>query len=172
MGISMENRLNRYAKPQGSNDWGEDSIIRCRNNDDDVMVTVVCITYNHELYIAEALESFVSQITNFKFKVFVGDDCSTDSTPKIVQKYAEKYPDIIVPFLREENMGGMGKRNLISSKSSLIIWRNIQIIGFVFAKHGFRRQKIGIFLHITLQMMTEKGLSPIANRGTVSLRHR
>ena len=109
----MENRLDRYAKPQGSNDWSEDSIIRCRNNVDDVMVTVVCITYNHELYIAEALESFVSQITNFKFLVFVGDDCSTDSTPKIVQQYAEKYPDTIVPFLREENMGGMGKRNLI-----------------------------------------------------------
>lgn len=82
-----------------------------RTNAEGVMVTVVCITYNHELYIRDALDSFVRQKTNFKFKVFVGEDCGPDSTAEIVKEYAEKYPDIIVPFLREENMGA--QRNLI-----------------------------------------------------------
>ena len=39
-------------------------------------VQVVCITYNHEKYIAEALNSFVRQNTNFPYEVLVGDDCS------------------------------------------------------------------------------------------------
>lgn len=78
---------------------------------DNTMVTVVCITYNHEKYIAQALDSFVAQKTNFKFKVFVGEDCGPDGTADIVRQYAQRYPDIIVPFLREENMGA--QRNLI-----------------------------------------------------------
>ena len=93
-------------------EWSQACIDKCRDNDD-TMVTICCITYNHGPYIAEALESFVRQKTNFKFKVFVGDDASTDETPDIVRAYAESFPDIIVPFCHEENLGGMGKRNLI-----------------------------------------------------------
>ena len=75
------------------------------------MVTVVCITYNQEQFIAEALESFVAQKTDFRFQIFVGEDCGTDGTKDIVLDYAERYPDLIVPFIREENMGA--QRNLI-----------------------------------------------------------
>lgn len=78
---------------------------------DGTIVTVVCITYAHEKFIAQALDSFLMQKTNFKFKVFVGEDCGPDGTADIVREYAEKYPDIIVPFIREENMGA--QRNLI-----------------------------------------------------------
>ena len=80
-------------------------------DNDDTMVTVVCITYKHEEYIAQALDSFLMQKTDFKFKVFVGEDCGPDRTADIVREYAAKYPDIIVPFIREENMGA--QRNLI-----------------------------------------------------------
>ena len=104
--------LRRYAKPHNRDDWGLEAKLKCNSNDD-TMVTVVCITYNHEDFIADALESFLLQETDFKFKVFVGDDCSTDRTPEIVKVYAEEFPDIIVPFCREENLGGLGKRNLI-----------------------------------------------------------
>lgn len=78
---------------------------------DGTMVTVVCITYKHEEFIAQALDSFLMQKTNFKFKVFVGEDHGPDGTADIVRDYAQRYPDIIVPFLREENMGA--QRNLI-----------------------------------------------------------
>ena len=72
---------------------------------DGTMVTVVCVTYNHEQYIAEALDSFLMQKTNFKFKVFVGEDCGSDRTADIVREYAARYPDIVVPFIREKNLG-------------------------------------------------------------------
>lgn len=78
---------------------------------DGTMVTVVCITYKHEEFIAQALDSFLMQKTNFKFKVFVGEDHGPDGTADIVRDYARRYPDIIVPFLREENMGA--QRNLV-----------------------------------------------------------
>ncbi len=78
---------------------------------DDTAVTVCCITYNHEHLIRQALDSFLMQKTNFKFKVFVGEDNGPDGTADVIREYAEKYPDIIVPFLRTENMGA--QTNLI-----------------------------------------------------------
>lgn len=75
------------------------------------MVTVVCITYKHENYIRQALDSFLMQKTNFPFKIFVGEDNGPDGTADIVKEYAEKYPDKIVAFLRKENMGA--QKNLV-----------------------------------------------------------
>lgn len=71
-------------------------------------VSVVCITYNHAAFLEDALESFVNQETDFPFEVIVHDDCSTDGTTDILRKYAEKYPDIIVPVYEEENCYSRG----------------------------------------------------------------
>ena len=71
--------------------------------DKNIMVSVICTTYNHEKYIERALKSFVTQNTNFCFEVLVHDDASTDSTAKIIEKYAKKYPKIIKPILQVEN---------------------------------------------------------------------
>lgn len=68
------------------------------------MVSVLCTAYNHQEYIAECLESFVKQKTDFQFEVLVNDDASTDSTAEIIRQYAEKYPDIIRPFYQEKNL--------------------------------------------------------------------
>lgn len=67
-------------------------------------VTVLCITYNHEKYIKQALDGFVMQKTNFPFEVIIGDDGSTDNNQNIIKEYAQKYPNIIKPILREKNI--------------------------------------------------------------------
>ena len=67
------------------------------------LVSIRCITYNHEKYIRDTLEGFVMQKTNFKFEVIVHDDASTDNTPSIIREYAERYPDIIKPIFETEN---------------------------------------------------------------------
>lgn len=67
------------------------------------LVSIRCITYNHEKYIRDALEGFVMQKTNFKFEAIVHDDASTDNTAAIIQEYAEKYPEIIKPIFETEN---------------------------------------------------------------------
>ena len=66
------------------------------SNKDDIQVSVCVVTYNQENYIAECLESLVTQQTSFKFEIIVGEDCSTDGTRAIVQQYVEQYPDLIV----------------------------------------------------------------------------
>lgn len=68
-----------------------------------LMVTIRCITYNHEPYIRQCLEGFVMQKTNFRFEAVVHDDASTDGTANIIREYAEKYPDIIKPIYETEN---------------------------------------------------------------------
>ncbi len=69
----------------------------------DIMVSVYCLAYNHEKYIRNALESFVSQKTDFKYEVIVHDDASTDKTADIIREYEEKYPEIIKPIYQSEN---------------------------------------------------------------------
>ena len=71
--------------------------------DERIMVSVICNAYNHESYIAEALQSFVDQKTSFKYEIIVHDDASTDGTADIIEKFAKKYPDKIVPLLETEN---------------------------------------------------------------------
>lgn len=74
-----------------------------------VMVTIRCVTYNHEPYIRQCLEGFVMQKTTFRFEAIVHDDASTDGTANIIREYAEKYPNVIKPIFETENQ--YSKRN-------------------------------------------------------------
>ena len=76
--------------------WGVD-------NADNPLVSVRCITYNHEPYIAQALDGFLMQKTNFPFEVIVHDDASTDKTADVIREYEKKYPKIIKPIYQTEN---------------------------------------------------------------------
>lgn len=76
------------------------------------LVSIVCITYNHAPYIRQAIENMVNQETDFDFEIIVHDDCSTDGTTDVVREFAEKYPDIIKPIIREKNIYSQGKNIL------------------------------------------------------------
>lgn len=69
-------------------------------------VSVCVITYNHEKYIRQCLQSIVDQETNFDFEVIVGEDCSTDGTRAIVEEFAERYPSIFRAIFQQTNTGG------------------------------------------------------------------
>ncbi len=70
-------------------------------------VSICVITYNHEQYIAEALDSVLKQETTFTKEIIIGEDCSTDSTREICKEYAQKYPGIIKLVPAEKNVGMM-----------------------------------------------------------------
>jgi hypothetical protein len=76
-------------------------------------VSVVTITYNQASFIAEALDSFVAQQTDFPVEFIVADDASTDGTTEIVAAYAERHPGLFRPILRPTNVG-IG-RNLVDA---------------------------------------------------------
>jgi len=67
------------------------------------LVSICCLTYNHEPYIKECIEGFLMQKTNFSFEVLIHDDASTDNTANIIRSYEKKYPDIIKPIYQTEN---------------------------------------------------------------------
>jgi glycosyltransferase involved in cell wall biosynthesis len=70
-----------------------------------ISVDVFMATYNHEKYIRQAIESFLNQKTDFKTRLIIGEDFSTDNTAEIVREYATRFPDKIVPLINERNMG-------------------------------------------------------------------
>ncbi len=66
-------------------------------------VDIALATFNHKDTIERAIRSCLEQKTNFKFRIIIGDDCSTDGTTDIVRKYAQNFPDVIVPKIRSFN---------------------------------------------------------------------
>lgn len=71
----------------------------------DCICTVLMISYNHAKYMRKAIESVIYQKTDYRYKIHVFDDASTDGTADIIREYAEKYPQLIVPFIAETNRG-------------------------------------------------------------------
>src|SRR5947209_5288872 len=68
-------------------------------------VSVVSITYNHEPYIRETLDGFIAQKTDVPVEFIIADDASTDGTHTIIKEYADRYPTLFRPMLRNENIG-------------------------------------------------------------------
>lgn len=68
-------------------------------------LSVLMITYNHEPFIAHAIESALMQRVSFAYELVIGEDCSTDRTREIVTAYQQKFPDRIRLLTRERNLG-------------------------------------------------------------------
>ena len=77
---------------------------------DKPFVSINCITYNHEKYIADALDGFLIQKIDFPIEILVHDDASTDRTPEIIRSYEERYPNIIKPIYQKMNQYSQGKK--------------------------------------------------------------
>lgn len=71
----------------------------------ELLVSVLVITYNQEKFIGQALESILRQETNFEFEIVIGEDCSTDRTAEIIKCYENKHKDKIRCFFRKKNLG-------------------------------------------------------------------
>lgn len=69
-------------------------------------------SYNSERTIAAALESCLAQ-TYPNFEVVVVDDGSSDGSKEIIERYASRFPDVIVPILNNANSGASHAFNRI-----------------------------------------------------------
>lgn len=70
-----------------------------------VKVSVALLTYNHERYFAQAIESVLAQRVNFPYEIVIADDCSTDGAPAIIADYQRRFPDRIRVLPRPRNLG-------------------------------------------------------------------
>jgi glycosyltransferase involved in cell wall biosynthesis len=68
-------------------------------------VSVVLRTYDHARFIAQAIESVLIQRAPFPFELVIGEDCSSDGTRPIVERYAHQRPEIVRAVLPEHNLG-------------------------------------------------------------------
>lgn len=68
-------------------------------------VSIAMVTYRHERFLAEAIESVLNQRTTFDFELVIGDDCSPDRTAEIAREYAAKYPDRVRLYEQPRNLG-------------------------------------------------------------------
>lgn len=92
----------------------QDEIIANWKGDiDKPVVSICCITYNHEPYIEDALKGFLIQETDFPFEILIHDDASTDRTADIIREYEAKYPRLIKPIYQVENQ--YSKNRVVSS---------------------------------------------------------
>ncbi|ULC60560.1 glycosyltransferase [Flaviramulus sp. BrNp1-15] len=86
-----------------------------------MMISILVMAYNHEAYIAQCLNSILSQKTNFLFEIILGEDDSSDKTRSICIDFSKKHSDKIKLFLRSRkdviyvNGNPTGRFNFVES---------------------------------------------------------
>ncbi len=67
------------------------------------LLSIICPVYNQEEFIAQTLDGFLMQKTQYPFEIIVHDDASTDKTAAIVRSYELKHPGIFANIYQTEN---------------------------------------------------------------------
>lgn len=75
-----------------------------------IKVSILCQTFNHEVYIEDAIKGFLMQETDFDFEICIHDDASTDKTSEIIRNYESLFPEKIKPIYQSTNQYSLGKR--------------------------------------------------------------
>ncbi|EHK9125924.1 TPA: glycosyltransferase [Vibrio alginolyticus] len=86
----------------------KESDIMSRWCDREIVISILCISYNHERFISDTLNSILSQETKYRFEVIIHDDLSQDNTRSILKEYEKNYPEIINLILPDENQYSKG----------------------------------------------------------------
>lgn len=76
-------------------------------------LSVAVVTYNHENYIEQAIQSIFNQQIDFQLEVIIGNDCSTDQTRSIVEKLQAQHPGVIHLLNHSENLGALKNMSLV-----------------------------------------------------------
>ena len=84
----------------------------------DPLVSICVLAFNHEHYLRQALDSFLSQKTDFPYEIVIHDDASTDSTAEIIREYEQRYPEIFRPLYQKENQYSKGIHNISAAFNS------------------------------------------------------
>lgn len=70
-------------------------------------VSVLCVTYNHERFIGDALNGFLMQKTDFPVQFLVGNDHSSDGTGAVIDEFSKAHPGLLEVVHQPKNMGAM-----------------------------------------------------------------
>ena len=79
------------------------------------LVSVICLSYNHEAYVVESLNSVINQ-TYPNIELLIADDYSTDNSVGIIQKWLENHPNVFF-LANEKNLGNTKTFNQLAKKA-------------------------------------------------------
>lgn len=68
-------------------------------------ISVMMLAYNHEAFLAQAIESVLAQRCDFPFELIIAEDCSKDDTLLLACDYQKRHPDVIRVITGRENVG-------------------------------------------------------------------
>ncbi len=89
-------------------------------NTEDILLKVFLVTYNHETTVAKCIESLVNQKTQYKYKIYILEDCSTDNTLAVCKEYKEKYPELIEIIAQPVNTFNTDNRHFHTALRTLL----------------------------------------------------
>ena len=72
-------------------------------------ISVLMLSFNHEKYIRESLDSVLCQKTDIPFEIIIYDDCSTDGSRDVILDYQSRYPNLVKTIFPDENQYSKGK---------------------------------------------------------------
>ena len=84
-------------------------------------LSIIMLVYNHERFIAQALESVLMQKTDFEYELIIGEDCSSDGSREIIRSYEKRFEGKMKPLYREtflvETTGRLMKKKVSKTKT-------------------------------------------------------
>ena len=88
----------------------------------DFLVSICAVCYCHAPYLAEALNGFLAQRTDYRrpdgstgrfgIEILVHDDASPDESGDILRAYEEQFPGVVKPLIQTENQYSRGITNI------------------------------------------------------------
>jgi len=79
------------------------------------LVSVICLSYNHEAYVVEALNSVINQ-TYPNVELLISDDCSTDNSVEMIKNWLGNHPEVHF-LVNEKNLGNTKTFNQLAKKA-------------------------------------------------------
>jgi glycosyltransferase involved in cell wall biosynthesis len=79
------------------------------------LVSVICLSYNHEAYVVEALNSVINQ-TYPNIELLIADDYSTDHSVGKIQDWLKNHPNVFF-LANEKNLGNTKTFNQLAKKA-------------------------------------------------------
>ena len=80
-------------------------------------LTVGITSYNQRELLVEAIDSVIAQTVK-PAEIVIVDDASQDDSPRLIEAYAQRYPDLIYPVLLDRNAGPNAARNHIIDRAT------------------------------------------------------
>lgn len=78
-------------------------------------INVLIVTYKQADVIGRNIESILQQKEYGLNKIIICDDCSPDNNWEVIQEYVRKYPQYIIAYRNEHNLGIYGNSNKLLS---------------------------------------------------------